>query len=83
MILTKEQFETQWAENTLTTTDWFDTTWALFKELEEAMKPKTCDGCKTLPFVLTELAKNNGGKCGNCKRYVKDKYEVEPKDTQC
>ena len=36
MILTKEQFETQWAENTLTTTDWFDTTWALFKELEEA-----------------------------------------------
>ena len=43
MILTKEQFETQWAENTLTTTDWFDTTWALFKELEEAMKPKTCD----------------------------------------
>ena len=46
MILTKEQFETQWAENTLTTTDWFDTTWALFKELEEAMKPKTCKECK-------------------------------------
>ena len=49
-------------------------------ELEEAMKPKTCDGCKTLPFVLTELAKKNGGKCGTCKRYVKDNYEAEPKD---
>lgn len=48
-------------------------------ELEEAMKPKTCDGCKTLPFVLTELAKKNGGKCGTCKRYVKDNYEAEPK----
>ncbi len=49
-------------------------------ELEEAMKPKTCDGCKTLPFVLTELAKKNGGKCGTCKRYVKDNYEAEPND---
>lgn len=46
-------------------------------ELEEAMKPKTCDGCKTLPFVLTELAKKNGGKCGTCKRYVKDNYEAK------
>ena len=48
-------------------------------ELEEAMKPKTCDGCKTLPFVLTELAKKNGGKCGTCKRYVKDNFEEELK----
>ena len=39
-------------------------------ELEEAMKPKTCAGCKTLPFVLTELAKKNGGKCGVCKRLL-------------
>ena len=49
-------------------------------ELEEAIKPKTCDGCKTLPSVLTELAKKNGGKCGTCKRYVKDNYEAEPND---
>ena len=49
-------------------------------ELEEAMKPKTCEGCKTLPFILTELTKNNGGKCGICKRYLKDNYEAESKD---
>ena len=48
-------------------------------ELKEAMKPKTCYGCKTLPFVLTELAKKNGGKCGTCKRYVKDNFEEELK----
>ena len=49
-------------------------------ELEEAMKPKTCEGCKRLPFVLTELSKKNGGKCGTCKRYVKDNYQAEPKE---
>ena len=49
-------------------------------ELEEAMKTKTCYGCKTLPFVLTELSKKNGGKCGTCKRYVKDNYQAEPKE---
>ena len=49
------------------------------KTIEYAMKPKTCEGCKTLPFVLTELAKKNGGKCGTCKRYVKDNYEAELK----
>ena len=53
---------------------------ARIKELEEAMKPKTCNGCKTLPFVLTELSKKNGGKCGTCKRYVKDNYQAEPKE---
>ena len=53
---------------------------AAIAELEALQQPKTCDGCKTLPFVLTELAKKNGGKCGTCKRYVKDNYEAEPKD---
>ena len=43
-------------------------------ELEEAIKPKSCDGCTTLPFVLTELAKKNGGKCGTCKRIEKPCY---------
>ena len=50
------------------------------KELKEIVKPKTCNGCKTLPFVLTELSKKNGGKCGTCKRYVKDNYQAEPKE---
>ena len=48
----------------------------------EALQQRSCDGCKTLPFVLTELAKKNGGKCGTCKRYVKDNYEAEPKDNE-
>ena len=62
-------------EAQLTRREWYQ------KGYNEAMKSKTtCYGCKTLPFVLTELAKKNGGKCGNCKRYVKDNYEAEPKE---
>ena len=34
MKLTLEQFETQFADNNLSVTDWFDTTYGLFKELE-------------------------------------------------
>ncbi len=44
-------------------------------ELEALQQPKSCDGCTTLPFVLTELAKKNGGKCGTCKRFVKDNFQ--------
>ena len=45
MKLTLEQFETQWAENNLSVTDWFDTTYGLFKELE-ALQSRSCEGCK-------------------------------------
>lgn len=46
-------------------------------ELEEAMKPKTCDGCKHKP---------NEGECyyepcGTCARFFYDHYE--PKETKC
>ena len=39
-------------------------------ELEEAMKPKTCDGCK--------LENRFGATCCECSRHCKDYYE--PKD---
>ena len=45
MKLTLEQFETKWAENNLSVTDWFDTTYELFKELE-TLQSRSCDGCK-------------------------------------
>lgn len=61
-------------EAQLTRREWYQ------KGYAEAMKPKTCKRCKTLPFVLTELSKKNGGKCGTCKRYVKDNYQAEPKE---
>lgn len=40
------------------------------KELEEAMKPKTCDGCKYQKIDID--------RCDFCKRYYSDQYE--PKD---
>ena len=46
MTLSLEQFEKQWAENRLSVTDWFDTTYGLFKELEALQAPKSCEGCK-------------------------------------
>ena len=49
------------------------------KELE-ALQQRSCDGCIRLPFILIELAKRDGGKCGTCKRFVKDHYELEPKE---
>ena len=49
-------------------------------ELEALQQPKSCDGCIRLPFILIELAKRDGGKCGTCKRFVKDHYELEPKE---
>lgn len=49
------------------------------KELE-ALQQRSCDGCTRLPFILIELAKRDGGKCGTCKRFVKDHYELEPKE---
>ena len=45
------------------------------QELEALQQVKSCDGCIRLPFVLTELAKKNGGKCGTCKRFVKDNFQ--------
>ena len=45
MKLSLEQFEEQWAENRLSVTDWFDTTYGLFKELE-ALQSRSCEGCK-------------------------------------
>lgn len=40
------------------------------RELEEAMKPKTCDGCKYQKIDID--------RCDFCKRYYSDQYE--PKD---
>ena len=45
----------------------------LIKELEEAMKPKTCEGCKHKP---------NDGECyyepcGTCARFFYDHYELK------
>jgi len=39
-------------------------------ELEEVMKPKTCDGCKYQNIDID--------RCDFCKRYYSDQYE--PKD---
>ena len=42
------------------------------RELEEAMKPKTCDGCKYQKIDID--------RCDFCKRYYSDQYE--PKDNE-
>ena len=53
-------------------------------ELEEAMKPKTCDSCKTCEHYSSGKQSDNFGweKCGwgwECKRKYEDRYE--PKAT--
>ena len=80
MKLTLEQFETQWAENELSVTDWFDTTYGLFKELEALHQPKSCDGCKYFNKSI------NGGLCFRLDITVSTTFYCqgyEPKDTQC
>ena len=47
----------------------------LYDSFEEAMKPKTCDGCAYEAEDMQDLH------CAFCSRACKDNFE--PKDTQC
>jgi hypothetical protein len=47
-------------------------------ELEEAMKPKTCEGCKTCEHYSSGKQWKKCGWDWECKRKYKDRYE--PKD---
>ena len=52
---------------------WLDSHEEAIKELEEAMQPKTCEGCKHKP---------NDGECyyepcGTCARFFYDHYELK------
>ena len=55
------------AKHKIVTTEMFNEAIA---ELEEAMKPKTCEWCK---YQKTDI-----DRCDFCKRYYSDQYE--PKD---
>ena len=46
---------------------WLDSHEEATKELEEAMKPKTCEGCKYQNIDID--------RCDFCKRYYSDQYE--------
>ena len=70
MKITLEQFETQWAENNLSVTDWFDTTYELFKELE-ALQSRSCDGC------IREEEDMQDPHCAFCSRVCNDNYEAK------
>ena len=48
------------------------------EELEKAMKPKTCEGCKTCEHYSSGKQWKKCGWDWECKRKYKDRYE--PKD---
>ena len=54
---------------------WLDSHEEAIKELEEAMKPKTCEGCKN------DGQQGKFSPCEYCSRRCIDRYES--KDTQC
>ena len=70
MTLSQEEFEKQWAENNLSVTDWFDTTYGLFKELE-AIQSRSCDGCKY------ETQGRYRVPCDVCARTLYDEYTTK------